>query len=177
VVLVIDTSFSMKGAKVEAAARAARTFVRLLNLPRDHAAVVTFSRTATLVQQLTGDGRALLGALAPGRLTIDNGTRIDLGLWEGLDAIGGPNGRPEADPVLILLTDGYPSEGSAGSARTAAAIGRDLGVAIYSIGLGDEVDVALLTDIAGDPGRVHLAPDAADLERIYEQVARLIPCR
>ena len=45
------------------------------------------------------------------------------------------------------------------------------------MGLGEDVLPEVLRDIAGDPSRVFLAPDARDLADIYRQVARVIPCR
>jgi Mg-chelatase subunit ChlD len=174
VALVIDTSSSMAGSKLASAVTAATTFIDLLDLPHDHAAVVTFDERATTVQPLTGDGDALKRALTG--ISTEVGTRIDLGLWEGIDAVAGPGGRSGADPVLVLLTDGRPQGGSEGSTRTAAAVGHELGVTMYAIGLGDDVDPGVLTLIAGDPSRVYLTPDESDLAEIYSEVARVIPC-
>jgi Mg-chelatase subunit ChlD len=165
----------MAGAKLQSALDAAGTFVELLNLPRDNAAVITFNYRATLDQPLTGEGAALRRSLAG--VTTDVGTRIDLGLWEGIDAIAGAGSRPEADPVLVLLTDGRPSGGSEGSTLTAAVVGHELGVTMYAIGLGDDVDPGLLAQIAGDRARVYLTPDEGALAHIYAEVAKVIPCR
>ena len=60
-------------------------------------------------------------------------------------------------------------------ARAVAA--KAFGITIYTIGLGADVNPAMLARIAGATDRVYLAPEAADLARIYAQIARLIPCR
>ena len=48
---------------------------------------------------------------------------------------------------------------------------------MYVIGLGDDVDAALLARLASDPASLYLAPDAEDLRTIYAQIARELPCR
>jgi len=175
VALLIDTSSSMNGAKIDAARAAARTFVDLLDLPHDHATVIGFDETARVAQTLTGDGAALRTALD--ELFTAVGTRIDRGVWAALGELGGPRGRREADQVIVLLTDGRPHLGSEASLRDAVDLARRLRMAIYAIGLGADVQADLLAAIAGDPRRVFLAPSEADLARIYREVARVIPCR
>lgn len=175
VALAIDTSSSMNGPKIEAARAAARTFIGLLNLPQDHAAVVSFDERARVAQALTGDRTALEAALAS--LPTAVGTRIDLGLWVALEELGGLRHRPGVDTVLVLLTDGRPQGGTEASMRLAVGLARDLGVTTYAIGLGDDVQRDVLLEIAGDRDRVHLAPSERELAAIYREVARVIPCR
>ncbi len=175
VALVIDTSSSMAGAKLDAAREAARNFIDLLEPTRDRAAVVGFDSDARLAQALTSDRAALdraLSSLAPAV-----GTRIDLGLWTALGELTGANRRPTADRVIVLLTDGRPQLGTEPAMRTAAQLARDVGVATHVIGLGSDVLPGVLRDIAGTEERVYLAPDEAALAAIYREIARLIPCR
>jgi uncharacterized protein YegL len=176
VALVIDVSSSMTGPKLAAASDAARSFVKLLDLSRDRAGVVIFDQDAHVVLGLTSDGRALdrvLSGLTPGV-----GTRIDLGLRDGLSMVAGAGARPSADPVLVLLTDGRPTTGTEGDLELVSIVARDLGVALYAVGLGADVDVAELRLIAGGRNdRVYLAPNEADLRNIYAQIARVLPCR
>jgi uncharacterized protein YegL len=79
--------------------------------------------------------------------------------------------------VIVLLTDGRPDGGTHQHVLTMAELARDLGVLVYSIGLGDDVDADLLKEVAGQNDRYFPAPSAADLARIYGDVAKLIPCR
>jgi Mg-chelatase subunit ChlD len=174
VAVVIDASSSMQGEKVAAARGAARNFIGQLDLPRDRASVITFNSAAHLLQPLTGDEAALLAAL--NTVATDVGTRIDLGLREGYAQLTGA-GRREADPLLVLLTDGRPDAGTAADAQLVARLARQHGVSLYAIGLGPDVDAALLEDLAGGPDRVFLTPSERDLRRILEEVARRLPCR
>jgi uncharacterized protein YegL len=173
--LVIDSSSSMTGGKLLAAAEAGRTLIHLLALGRDQAAVVTFDQHARVLQPLTADAQALdraLDGLVPGV-----GTRIDLGLREGVRLVAGPDSRAAADPVIVLLTDGRPDVGSLGELELVASLAREIGVALYVVGLGADVDVPTLQMIAGRADRVYLAPNATDLRDIYTAVAIEIPCR
>jgi len=175
VALAIDTSSSMLGAKLAAAKAAGGVFLDQLDLQRDRAAVLGFDASAHLALPLSADRIALDGALAG--LLAGVGTRIDEGLWAALNELTGPRRRAEADPVIVLLTDGRPQEGTEGRIRQASALARQLGVAVYAIGLGEDVLPTVLREITGDGSRVFLAPSEAELADIYRQVARTIPCR
>ena len=63
------------------------------------------------------------------------------------------------------------------SIEIASGVAQRVGVTIYAIGLGTDVRRDVLESITRDPNRVYLAPTAADLEAIYEDIARTIPCR
>jgi Mg-chelatase subunit ChlD len=166
VVLVLDSSSSMKGAKFAAAKRAVKSFVDLLDLPGgDAAAVVWFNSTARIIQPLSRDRAALHGAID--RVPEARGTRIDLGLLRAADALAAPSAN--ATRLVLLLTDGIPS---GGDARAAADVVKSRGVALYAIGLGADVDLALLVDLAGTPARTFFAPGPEDLEKIYQSIAQ-----
>ena len=47
---------------------------------------------------------------------------------------------------------------------------------MITVGLGSDIDEALLRQVASDPALFYPVPDAADLLRIYREVARIIPC-
>jgi Mg-chelatase subunit ChlD len=175
VVLAIDTSSSMNGDKIASAIAAARDFVALLDLSRDRAGIVTFNAAARRVQGLTGDRAALDRALSG--VTTAVGTRIDLALWEAIDAVAGKDGRQGADPVIVMLTDGRPQGGTEADIALAVGTARELRVTIYTIGLGADVDPTVLLGIAGDRSRVYLAPGPEDLATVYRAIARVIPCR
>jgi Mg-chelatase subunit ChlD len=185
VVLVIDTSNSMLElsggrTKLAAATEAAGSFLQLLALDpaaeeSDAAAIVAFNDGATALSDLERDRATLEGALAV--MPQGPGTRIDLGLLEADRLLSGPRRAATHLPVVVLLTDGLPSAGATPqSVRDAADVLRSHGVLIFAVGLGPDVDPTLLGDVAGAPDRLVLAPDAADLKRIYADIARELPC-
>jgi len=181
VMLVIDASTSMdqqagEATKLQAAKHAALTFVDMLQLGYDYAGVVAFNNTAHLLSPLTADGGALRDSIA--RIETARGTRIDLAiesasaaLREGSVAVGQGNNR-----VMVLLTDGRPDAGTAPLALATANEAKADGIIIYAIGLGSDVDSQLLRSIASSDDTYLEAPTAADLERIYREIAGKLPC-
>jgi hypothetical protein len=75
---------------------------------------------------------------------------------------------------LVVLTDGLPQPSTPDEARAAARAARDAGIEMAAVGLGDDVDHALLADVAGDPARYHFAPDGEDLRAIFVALSRPI---
>lgn len=182
VVLVLDTSSSMDESatpggpsKMAAARAAAGTFLDLLALPEDRAAVVGFNDQATVAADFSGDRAALRRALE--NLPRATGTRIDRGLEAAARLMGGASRDPARTPVLILLTDGRTAGGTEAAARQTAKALRDGGTALLTIGLGADVDGGLLIELAGDASRYSYAPDQTALDGIYQLLAWSLPCR
>jgi Mg-chelatase subunit ChlD len=175
VALVIDTSSSMAGKKLEDAKAAAAMFVGQMDLVpgRDQVAVVRYDTQAELVCQLT-NARAVVDA-AIRNLSSRVGTHIDAGLRTALAELQGPRHLERNTSVMILLTDGIQT-GTPGEEVRAAAEVRAAGVRLYTIGLGADVDAATLREMAGDASRYRFAPDSADLARIYAEIASDILC-
>ena len=173
IVLVIDVSSSMEGEKLEAALEAALTFIDLVALPRDRAAIVLFDGSAHVAQTLTGSRARLQLELVGASTGV--GTRIDLGLDAALDELA-VRGATGSTPVVVLLTDGRPDGGSEPALDAAAVRARSAGVTVFTIGLGTDADGTILRRVATDPSRYTAAPDVADLRAIYASVAGAIPC-
>jgi Mg-chelatase subunit ChlD len=178
VVLVLDTSMSMTepavggGTKLEAARAAAGRFLTLLPLPADRAAIVAFNRDAQVALTMSGDAVALEQALRD--LEASPGTRIDLGL-EAARGVLAAGRRPSAQPVVILLTDGNQNGDPEPVLAQAEAL-RAPDVLIYAIGLGADVDRALLQAVAGRPERYLETPTATELGAIYHGIAERLAC-
>jgi Mg-chelatase subunit ChlD len=175
VALVIDTSGSMAGRKLDDAKAAAAVFVADMDLApgRDQVAVVRFDAEAEVACQLT-TARAVIEA-ATRNLTSRSGTHIDKGLRTALAELQSPRHLERNTSVMILLTDGVQT-GTPGEELRAAAEVRSAGVRLYTVGLGADVHAATLREMAGDAARYHFAPDSADLARIYAEIASDITC-
>ncbi len=179
VVLVIDASSSMSEAsgpssKLAAAQQAARQFVGLLDLAHDQAAVVAFNSNARVAVPLTSNRAALEAVLSDIQLAV--GTRIDLALEAAGTELSSQRAKPSNNKVVVLLTDGLPSEGTSSASLRAAGELRSAQIVVYAIGLGADVDRGLLQAIAWDRKTYVEAPTAEDLERIYEEIAGELPC-
>jgi len=173
VALVLDTSSSMTGAKLEAAKAAARAFVNRLDLPDDRAAVIGFNRTATLAAPLGRDVATLLSAIDG--LTIVRGTVIDAGLRLAVAELTGERARSGSNRVIVLLTDGVNNAGP-GPVLRAAEAAAAAGLVVYTVALGDDADRDLMRTVAGDPARAYVALEPQDLERIYAEIAGRLDC-
>lgn len=181
VALVIDVSDSMNAptqaggiSKREAARRAALAFVAQLRLPADQVTVIVFSDDAQVLAPLGASRAQVTGALQ--RLPQSTGTRIDAGLDAARRELNSARRRRPNHAALLLLTDGRPTRSGEAEVRAAAQALRQAGVAIYAIGLGSDVNPELLADVAGSVSRYTAAPRAEELERIYGQLARVVPC-
>lgn len=159
VILAIDVSGSMRTrdiypSRIEAAKAAARTFVQQLPATT-RVGLVAFSGTASIVQAPTTDRDAVIAALD--RLVLERSTAIGSGILASLNAIYGniytdtfgegpesasPGPTPTPVPqgahvaaTVVLLTDGANVQGP--SPIDAAQKAADLGVRIFTIGVGD----------------------------------------
>lgn len=158
VVLAMDVSGSMRTPdirpnRLEASRAAARAFVDEQS-PNTRIGLVAFSGTASLIQSPTTDHQAVLNGID--RLTLQRSTAIGSGLLVSLNALFGnlftdtfggdiapanPNVQITPVPlgqhvpaIVVLLTDGANVQGP--SPIDAAQKARDLGVRVFTIGVG-----------------------------------------
>jgi len=190
VALVIDTSNSMllptqPGGvrKMDAAIDAAKNFLNYLKLPatldQDQVSIIWFNDEGGVEVPLTGDRAAIEAALDRLPQRQAGGTHIEKGLDLAYGEMTGPNHRSASNRAIILLTDGGQDPGTGGTPVVVAAADRikAAGITLWTVGLGQEVDLALLRQIATSPDHFKLAPTAEDLELIYEEIARVVPCQ
>ena len=174
VVLVIDQSGSMGGPKMAAARSAAVDFINELDFNQAHASVVLFSSAVTTTQVLTDESEALIRGVAKSQAF--GGTNIGDALRVAREELSSERARVgTAQRAIVMMTDGKPEGGSddpVGYAYSEAELARDAGIAIYTVGLGADIDAKVLGDIAADPNRFFAAPSSADLKDIYRAIAR-----
>jgi Mg-chelatase subunit ChlD/plastocyanin len=183
VILALDTSGTMEKpadpndpegpTKLEVTQQAALTFVSLLNFSTDQAGVVTFDHEARLEQPLTTDRAALESALS--REETGQATRIDLALEVSRQELESERHIADNSKVLVLLTDGRPKDTTSEEVLAAAERAKGEEVIIYTIGFGGDVDHELMQQVASSTDKYYFAPEASDLEDIYEQIAGDIP--
>lgn len=181
IVLVLDASSSMEfptspgGPKKRVAmVAAAAAFLDLLGLPNERVALVQFHDEAQLLLDLSGDRAQARAAL--GRLSGKAGTRIDAGLNLARQVLSSPSRRPEAQAVVILLTDGRPTSSRPTEVYEAGDRLKALGTILFTVGLGTDVDPVLLQLLASRPNLYFFAPGTEQLTAVYQKIARAIPC-
>lgn len=181
VVLALDASGSMASpmgesnqTKLEAAQSAASTFIDLLNFPFDQASLVSFADDAHLEYPLTIDANNLKNTLSS--LVADGATRMDLAFVVSGDELTGPRHNQDSVQALVLLSDGYPTGTLEDAVLTVAESVKSSGIIVYTIGLGPDVNEALMQNVASSPLQYYYAPSVTDLTTIYEQIAGVIHC-
>lgn len=167
-VLVLDRSDSMEeNNALSLAANSAVVFAQLLQGQEHRVGVVIFNEVA---QRLTPLGSALSDLkTGVGNLTADGGTNITDALLEA-GAILREASRPEASPVIVLLSDGGAQEPN--TALQVAQQLKDQGVLLVTVGLpGADFSPALLRSLASTPDDFYQT-DAPSLPEVYRGLAR-----
>ncbi len=196
IVIAMDISSSMLARdftpdRLSAAKQLATEFVA--ERTGDRISVVAFAGEAFTQCPLTSDQASagtMLSRLRSG--VVDDGTAIGNGLATAINRLRESGAKSK---VVILLTDGVNNRGQI-SPIMAAEIARDLGIKVYTIGVGSrdkapmpaydpfgnityvmadvEIDEALLRDIASKTGGQYFrADDNEALKAIYEQINEL----
>jgi len=182
VALVLDTSSSMGEptragrSKLVAAQAAARAFLDELQFAAgDQAALVTFNEAAQLAQPLTGDRVAAETAIAA--MTLAPLTCLVCGIERADEELRSARHLADHTPVMIVLTDGRSNPRPKEDAIAAAAVAKAAGVMIFTIGIGEDLDLAALALIANRPDFFYRTADAEELDAIYRAIAVAIPCQ
>ncbi len=170
VIMVMDTSGSMAGAPLATTQEAAVAFVDSL-LPNDKAAVIAFADSVGPPSALSGDKRALASVLRG--LEASGSTALHDAVVAGVRAAGA---APLPRKVVVLLTDGedYGARSAATLEESLAEAG-SAGIPIFTIGVGEDVNVPYLQEVAQrSGGRFLAAPAPADIPAVYEGIGRLL---
>lgn len=161
VVLAIDRSSSMEGARLETAIRAARAMVEMMR-DGDELGLITFDANVTVeapVAVVTPHLRAELHARLA-HIKVGRGTALAEAATRALELARKP--APSAEGRVILLTDGYPFGGETRPEVIVQGIGRAARDAVLSsVGIGHDLDAPLLASMAevGFGRFLHIASD------------------
>lgn len=163
---VIDSSGSMKRNDPDRL-RVAKTQELIARLNATRNIATDFNSSARFLK----DGSSAVVKPYISMVREQGGTNIGAGLTEALGKMNSP-GRKAA----ILLTDGKSSEKQI---QNAVAIAKDKGIAIFTIGLGNEknLNTKLLQQIATDTGGSYYhVTDSVDLGHVYQSIIKEITC-
>jgi Mg-chelatase subunit ChlD len=182
IILAIDRSASQgDNGTWQPTIRAATTFVDLIDFSRHQLAILTFSGGLPILdpdvvwhQHLTHDGAAVKTALAaiPPPPTYTGATNITAAVEAAQAELTSPRHRADAQPVMVVLTDGQHNAPGTRSPVDAAAQAKQGGTLVVTIGLAvDDAAAQTLRTMASRPDLYFPAPSAADLEGVLRQVA------
>ncbi|WP_408957612.1 vWA domain-containing protein [Natrinema sp. 74] len=151
-------------------ADATKDFITLMNRSNDdRAGVFEFNSNGYELHSLSRDLDDVHDSVS---VTAGGGTDISSGMKRALNEYRTPStsGR---DRIMIVLSDGKNSNPRADRrTRRQAQRAEDLGVTVYTIGLGESnINKPLLRDTATDDGEFHMIDNASQLEDIFEGIA------
>jgi VWFA-related protein len=170
IVLVLDVSSSMAGTPLDEAKAAALGFVDQVNA-NSPIAIVTFASRIRQVQNFSTNKAATRNAIT--NLAFGGQTALYQGAFDGVQKSGE---SPVSRRVVVLLSDGAEFGNLSRVERGAAvAQAQQLGVPVYTIGLGFGTDREYLIELAsGTGGQYYESPDPAQLQDIYSEIARIL---
>lgn len=164
IVLVIDVSGSMEGEKLSGVKGALFSFVDQIEGDRDRVAMIIFSDSATLVQQLAPlDDDAMTNTIRD--LQAGGGTQLYNAIEFALEHLE-QQGEGDRAQVVVAMTDGQ-SEGEITVVeRKLDSMESD--AIIYTVGYGEDADMTVLQRIAQlGEGQVYPS-DPETIGQLYE---------
>lgn len=166
VMLVLDTSGSMKGTPLSDAKSAASTFVDQLGA-QDQVALITFSSAVTVVKDLTINKDEVKQALNAAQAVGD--TRLYDALYvaaEKLTAVEMPR------KIIVLLTDGEDTM-SGRKLKDGVQLASSGGILVFTIGIGPSVKRTDLDSMAAQTGGTSIySPTSAMVAQAFQTIAQ-----
>ena len=149
--------------------QAAKSFLELL-APADSVQVVGFAQQVKVLGPMSSNRSAAGKAI---ELTTARGnTALYDALFTSVDLLKDRPGRK----AVVLLSDGVDDNGvgkqlSKHSLQDVLQFAKHVNVPIYAIGIGTEIDEALLSGFAQSTGgRYFLTPNPSELKNLYDQI-------
>lgn len=105
---------------------------------------------------------------------VKGSTCISAGIDEGIKVLTGTKTRPFAVKTMIVMTDGIHNLGKEPLLSAKDAAKKD--IVIHTITFSDDADIKRMQDVAAATGGRHYhAPTAADLTKIFKEIASTLP--
>ena len=171
IALIIDSSGSMVENDPNNLRRNAAKFFIELAEPNVQITIVDFNGSAKTFARLTfadAVGKNQLKTVVD-QVDSDGDTDLSLALWQGFDELSRSN-YPEAKKAAVMLTDGQNNDTTWNPLRAVSAYVTQ-GWSVYTIGLGNDVDVEALQDIAGATAEGQYFPVTLDnMQTVYNRI-------
>lgn len=167
---------------------AVRVFVDALDTTpfTEHVGLVSFSSAATwagfpntvsdIDQPLDEDTTLITSAMDRISARVFNGmTNTSAGIDNGIVVLTDPSrARPFAVKTMVLLTDGFPTQGRSPVLAAQDAARND--IVVHVITFGADFNRSLMKDLAAiGNGNYYHAPDSATLNQVFREIALSLP--
>lgn len=171
IVIVVDTSGSMQGDKIEQAKAGLDLFVSRL-LPEDRVALVTFSSAANTVIPLgdLSENRFQLQQ-AIQDINVTGQTAMYDALVTAREELAGTQNTGDRIDAIVLLSDGLDNR-STDTFDTVKGAFDESNIAVFPIAYGDDADTTVLTQIADLTRTTVIKGGTNDINTIFENLSR-----
>ncbi|MFD2615564.1 IPT/TIG domain-containing protein [Paenibacillus gansuensis] len=179
VIVIIDRSGSMTGQKMTDAISSAKQFVDMMDLTKHRVGVVDFSSDAQGLP-LTTDSVQVKNYIS--NLNAGGATATGDSILKAMEML--ESRRPEAQPVIVLMTDGdatVPTGTAYQYAKEKANLAKEEGIVFYTIALlntTDNPDTSgpniLLKEMATTSSHHHFVLGSTGLAEIYAAIVKEI---
>ncbi len=185
IALALDRSGSMRSESIDppepftTVVSTAKSFIEALKSD-DQASIFSFGTNSGIESNLSKDKKAAVAAISKIFLstTTQEQTNITGGLRDSFEELKSLRARSGAKKVIVLLTDGVPTEPTDPkifdypviSAQKIASEIKTAGVEVYTIGLGKGAGETFLKSISTDDAHYFSAPNKETLGEIYNKI-------
>lgn len=174
VYLVVDTSGSMEGSKIDLTRTALASFVEQIRGDRDQVGLITFASSVHLVrplQALDEAGRTALNTEI-NRLAASGNTALIDGVWEAYTELA-TRGNSEAINAIVVMTDGQENSSKQSLAALQRRLEQEQGmpVVIFTIAFGSDADEKLMRSMADMGGGQFRRANETDIEDLYKIIS------
>jgi Ca-activated chloride channel family protein len=174
VYLVVDTSGSMGGAKLERTKEALQAFVSQIRGDRDQVGLIEFGTDVKQFQPLWPvDDRSRRDlSVRIDRMEADGETALIDAVWEAYDDLQ-RSGGTEAINAIVVMTDGREnaSDYSASDLQRRFEQERAVTVVVFTIAFGSDADENLLQQVARIGNGQFRRADETDIEELYRIIS------
>lgn len=163
--LVMDTSASMNNGKIDTAKKAALEFLNSVNFQENHLVeVISFNDLVSINQFFTKDKSSLANSISS--LPLNGQTA----LYDALNTSLVETSRQSGAKCVIAFTDGQDNKSST-TPEQVVDLSRKLSIPIYIVGIGDQVQNDILTNLSERTGGYFISiNDIYKLKDIYEEI-------
>jgi len=174
VILVVDTSGSMEGVKIERTQEALRAFVSHIRGEQDQVGLVEFATSLKRFEQLqpmNDQNRAALIEQIDG-MQADGRTALIDALFEAYKYLQA-NGDTEAINAIVAMTDGQENQSAYGFSDLEQYMAEEqaVTVVVFTVAFGSDADESLLQNVARAGNGQFRRADETDIEELYKIIS------
>jgi Ca-activated chloride channel family protein len=174
VYLVVDTSGSMRGVKLERTREALQAFVSQIRGDRDQVGLIEFGsgvKRFEPLRPLDDRSRQELAGQIDG-MEADGQTALIDAVWEAYGNLQG-TGDTEAINALVVMTDGRENNSAYSTSDLQLRFEQEqaVTVVVFTIAFGSDADMGLLQHIARIGNGQFRRADETDIEELYRIIS------